>query len=165
MSPVVMGIDPGKWATGIALLDYETGSLAFCAAITPERGLPHNATLAWIRDGVAAVVALHDPIDIWVEDGIVRGSGTSTRVLAEVAGVINAATGFRCQTLNITEIKKHATGKGNATKAAMAEAGEARWPGAFDHLDPKHREHAIDAAWTASLGLSISHKAFNQEEE
>ena len=159
----VLGIDPGKTATGLAAIDYESGGLIGVKVITPTGD--HNHCLDQIYREVLQFCPW-GAIDVWIEEGLVLGSRKGTRTLAEVAGVINAATCFTCQPLNVSEIKRHATGKGNATKAEMAEAAAIRWgPSAFDHIEPKLREHAIDAAWTASLGLSISHKAFNKEEE
>lgn len=163
----VLGIDPGKTATGIALLDYESGEVVLAHVIEPtalDHSASHNASLAHIYRVIGLLYRTKEPIDVWIEEGLVLGSRKGTRTLAEVAGVINAATCFTCQTLNVTEIKRHATGKGNATKAEMADAAATRWgPSAFNHIEPKLREHAIDAAWIASLGLSISHQHFRKE--
>lgn len=51
-----------------------------------------------------------------------------------------------------TEIKKHATGKGNANKAAMLKAAREQWP------DFKGDDNAADARWLlqmAQLNLNV----------
>jgi Holliday junction resolvasome RuvABC endonuclease subunit len=46
-----------------------------------------------------------------------------------------------------SEIKKHATGKGNANKDKMLEAAQAKWPLAGNFVDDNH----VDALWLLDL--------------
>lgn len=54
--------------------------------------------------------------------------------------------------LNVVTIKKHATGKGNADKAAMVAAAKAKWPDQNIKDD-----NQADALWILHLGLTKYH--------
>lgn len=163
---IVLGIDPGVRSLGLAKLDYQSGEIVQVAgfAIDEKYLDTHDLRLSRVHSLVKEWA--WEVLDVWIEEGISHRNGLTTRRLSEAAGVIKAATRFRAQELNITEIKKHAIGKGSADKDQMAEAAYARWPDLADHLADtpvRLHEHAIDALWIADLGRTISHRFFKEE--
>jgi Holliday junction resolvasome RuvABC endonuclease subunit len=78
-------------------------------------------------------------------------------VQAEIQGVLK----FWCEQnkieyrgLSPTEIKKHATGKGNAKKTAMCAAAKAKWPAKFPGPAEKINDNEADALWILDLSLA-----------
>lgn len=70
-------------------------------------------------------------------------------VQSEIQGVLKAWChdhGIEYRGYSPTELKKHATGKGNANKQAMVAAAQARWPG-VTLIDDNH----ADALWLLDL--------------
>jgi Holliday junction resolvasome RuvABC endonuclease subunit len=76
-------------------------------------------------------------------------------VSGEIQGVIKVwcqDNGIEYRGLSPSEIKKHATGKGNASKAAMISAARLKWPNLSDKAD----DNEVDAKWILDLaGASI----------
>lgn len=72
-------------------------------------------------------------------------------VQAELQGVLKALLedlGMQYRGYSPTEIKKRATGKGNASKDAMVAAARAKWPGLNIPDD-----NTADALWIADLAM------------
>jgi Holliday junction resolvasome RuvABC endonuclease subunit len=75
-------------------------------------------------------------------------------VSAEIQGCIK----FWCERNKVqfrgyspTEIKKHATGKGNASKEKMVEAAQKKWP----ELQLTDKEHdRVDALWLLDMAIA-----------
>lgn len=167
---VVLGIDPGVRSLGLAKLDYQSGEIVQACGfqIDGEYIDTHDLRLGRVCALVKEWASSAEVVDVWIEEGISHRNGLTTRRLSEAAGVIKAATRFTAQELNITEIKKHAIGKGSADKDQMAEAAYASWPDLADHLADtpvRLHEHAIDALWIADLGRKISIEFFKEELE
>lgn len=160
---IVLGIDPSTKSLGLAKLDYDTGEIVRVAGFAiGKKGDPHDLRLRLVHSLVKEWAYDAEVIDVWLS----HRDGLTTRRLSEAAGVIKVAARFIAEELNITEIKNHATGKGNATKEQMSEAAYDRWPDLADHLTdtPEDQdEHAIDALWIADLGRTISHRLFKEE--
>jgi Holliday junction resolvasome RuvABC endonuclease subunit len=73
-------------------------------------------------------------------------------VQAEMHGVMKATLeelGIDYRAYSAPEIKKHATGKGNAKKDAMIEAAQNRWP-TMEVIDDNH----ADAYWLLDLAYT-----------
>lgn len=165
---IVLGIDPGVRSLGLAQIDYELGEIVQACGfqIDGEYIDTHDLRLGRVCALVKEWASSAEVVDVWIEEGISHRNGLTTRRLSEAAGAIKKTLEFRVQELNITEIKRHATGKGNATKEQMAAAAYKRWPYLADHLlntPERLHEHAIDALWIADLGRKISIEFFKEE--
>ena len=79
-----------------------------------------------------------------------RRAGAS--VQSEIQGVLKLwceDNKIEYRSYSPTEIKKHATGKGNAGKPAMIDAAVAKWKRVFQD----HQENEVDALWLLDLAL------------
>lgn len=82
--------------------------------------------------------------------GLMRnGSATfwANALVGQVLAVCEDA-GVPCETVNPAQVKRVATGKGNANKDAMVKAAEERWP---NH--PFEEADECDARWIAEVGF------------
>jgi Holliday junction resolvasome RuvABC endonuclease subunit len=73
-------------------------------------------------------------------------------IQSELHGVMKATLeelGIDYRAYSASEIKKHATGKGNAKKDQMVEAAKKRWPD-LDIIDDNH----ADACWLLDLACA-----------
>jgi len=72
------------------------------------------------------------PLDLLVFEAVrYAGRGGAAVVLAEMQGVVKVVCierDIQWRGYSSSEIKKHATGKGNANKQAMMAAAQAKWP-------------------------------------
>lgn len=79
-----------------------------------------------------------------------KNSHRANNVLSEYVGALKLLSfecNFNYKGYSSTEIKKFATGKGNASKKDMLDAARERWPFVVDH------NHA-DALWTLKLACN-----------
>jgi Holliday junction resolvasome RuvABC endonuclease subunit len=96
-------------------------------------------------------------VDLVVFEGVRHGNPKmigSTTSLAEMKGAFELWANSQDPVINYrayspSEIKKWATGKGNAKKEAMLSAAKAKWPTAV-FLDDNH----VDALWLLDLAQS-----------
>lgn len=108
-----------------------------------RRGESPGMRLLRFRTWIRGVIADLQPEVIAWEAPLAKGSGMARGGLtgeALAALVLVEAEGVRAQTTTIypATLKKHATGKGNAPKAAMVSAARERWgvePESHDHAD------------------------------
>lgn len=138
----VVGIDPGM-TTGWCVMRggaVDAGSWV----------LSHQSThpLLRLHEQLSALILEHSPDLVCYEEPVARG--LAARSLNRQMGVIILV----CEVLRIPHypvnpgtLKKHATGRGNATKEQMAEA----WPGLSLHGD----HNAVDAIWLADYGTKL----------
>lgn len=93
-----------------------------------------------------------DPIDVVVFERSAGRNQSAVIVQSELHGVLKhfcEENSIPYRAYSAGEIKKHATGKGNANKSKMVEAAKER----FDHLDIIDDNHA-DALWLYDLALT-----------
>lgn len=142
MSPrmTVLGLDVSLRSTGWAVLTYEDGALVDCGVITTTA---RNTLAARLRQIHRAVQHLGDHADVGIEEGVAHRSGTTTRILAAAWGAAVLGTRVDPHTVNVSTLKRLATGKGNATKAEMIAAAVDRWGPTVHHPD------IADACWIA----------------
>jgi Holliday junction resolvasome RuvABC endonuclease subunit len=155
MTATVVGFDVSLARTGWAVLDWETGCLIRCGVIETNPRDPFVERLWDIHQGAWAVVdrALAEAVvaDVGLEAGIHRGSGAVTRKLAAAWGAVLMAAGDTTEIEPDTEhptpaeVKKLATGKGNATKAQVMAAACERWG------SPAADADIADACWVAEF--------------
>ena len=149
----VLGLDLSLRSTGWAVLDYDTGALVDHGVIVtkadPERPNFHGRALVYIRQEISGQWIRAGNPDIGIERmPPIGGPRRGGHHLVMVHGAIQAF----CAVVNVdpalptvSEVKKHATGSGNADKAAMIQAAVDRW-GVV--LGPDEADAAWVASWT-----------------
>ncbi len=118
---IVLGIDPGTAVTGYGLvaLDGRVTSLIECGVIRTTPKQPLAKRLHDIYEGVADLIARHQPHTISVEDVFFARNVRTTVVLGHARGVILLAAqqaGLAIREFPPAEVKKSITGNGAATK-------------------------------------------------
>jgi Holliday junction resolvasome RuvABC endonuclease subunit len=81
-------------------------------------------------------------------------TGRAIPVMGELQGVIKLWAELKkipYKGLSSSEVKKFATGKGNAGKPAMKEAALKKWGGVVEGCD----DNEVDAKWILELGKSL----------
>ena len=148
MTLLIVGLDLSLRCSGWARLDYESGDLLDAGVITTDTRDPIDVSLRSIAAAVRDVC--RDAADVFVEQPIAYRSGTATISIAMVHGAARSTlpADLPVVTVGPTEVKRHATGRGNADKADMRLAAAKRW-GQLLTSDE------ADAAWIADLGRHL----------
>lgn len=143
MPTKVLGIDPGM-TTGWALYENEqyTNGVWDLKAIKGAEPIYtlYQSLDSMLRHECVGLVCYEEPV----------ARGMAARSLNRQLGVIIVVCELHCvphYPVNPGTLKKHATGKGNATKEEMA----AVLPGKLQSTD----HNAIDAAWLADYGQRV----------
>lgn len=143
--PKVIGIDPGM-STGWA---YTMDNGIMIAGTWTLRE-PDNHPLVVLFRRICNLIDDVNPELVCYEEPVARGN--AAKVLNRQMGVIILA----CEVcavahypVNPGTLKKHATGKGNATKEEMAEA---LWGKRRDYFDD---HNAVDAHWLADYARKV----------
>lgn len=117
----ILGIDPGLRVTGFGVIDKSGNRLRYVtggcirtneAALLPER-------IATILDGIAEVIAAHQPQQAAVEKVFVNVNPQSTLLLGQARGAaISALVAARLPVSEYTalQVKQAVVGKGKAAK-------------------------------------------------
>lgn len=160
MTPTMwtVGFDVSLRCTGWAALDYDTGHLEDCGAITTDPGEPLVQSLEKIALGTAAILTSFEAADVGIEEGISHRNGEVTRKLAmawaAVATTVWRRLSIEAHSVKPAEVKKAATGNGSATKDEVVMAAVNRWDLRLRHSD------MADAAWVAELTRAEMHAKF-----
>jgi crossover junction endodeoxyribonuclease RuvC len=151
----VLGIDPGTSVTGYGVVEFGNGTPGFgrlveCGVIRFGRGtsLPHR--LAELHDGIVALIELHRPTALALENAFYHKNVRTTLVLGHARGVVLlAAQQYRLDISEYppTRVKKAVVGIGSAPKAQVA-AMVARL------LRLKHAPRPADAADAVAVALT-----------
>ena len=145
---VILGLDLALARTGWAHIDYEGGTLVDHGVIATSTTDPLVDRLRYIAREVRALAT--DASNVFVEQPIAYRSGTTTIRLGMVHGAV--AVRLPADTplvaIGITEVKRWATGHGNADKDAMRRAAVKRWEASLTADE-------ADAAWIADLGRHL----------
>lgn len=150
----ILGLDLSSTCTGWAVLDYDSRGLVDCGTIAPRGELPERtirtaAQVDQLLDG-------HAVGDVYLEAIGTRFVGTALAL-----GMVHGAVLYVCESHGIdpgkvapAQLKRHATGDGTSSKAAMIAAAQVRWPRAGIVL------HDIaDAVWLADYGCTDIERA------
>ena len=161
MTPTLttLGFDVSIARTGWAAITYETGDWVRGGIITTDARLNLLPRLAEIRRQTWDILELFDHgVDVAIEQGISYRSGEVTRKLAmawaTVALSCSDRMGIEPHVVNISTVKKFATGNGHASKDDMVAAARARW--GDDTADPD----IADAAWLAEHARQHMHTEY-----
>jgi crossover junction endodeoxyribonuclease RuvC len=119
----ILGIDPGLRVTGFGLIDRRGAALQYVASgcvRTPDGELPLR--LKAILDGLAQVIAEHDPQQVAVEKVFVNINPESTLLLGQARGAAICAAVIRALPVaeyTALQVKQAVVGKGHAAKAQV----------------------------------------------
>ncbi len=121
----LIGLDPGLRLTGWGVIDVEGNRLRHVA-----HGVVRVATAGTLAerlregfDGVAGIVAAHQPIEAAVEETFVNANPGSTLKLGQARGVVMLAparAGLPVYEYAANLVKKSVTGAGHADKHQIA---------------------------------------------
>lgn len=122
---IVLGVDPGTAVTGYGVVKGEGAAppvLLECGVIRTRPRDSLAQRLLEIHDGIADVIARHQPGCVSIEDVFYARNVRTTVVLGHARGVIMLAAakaGIDIQEFPPAEIKKAVVGSGAATKAQV----------------------------------------------
>jgi crossover junction endodeoxyribonuclease RuvC len=121
----LIGLDPGLRLTGWGVIDVDGNRLRHVAHGVVKVALEGSLAerLAELFDGVAAVVAAHQPLEAAVEETFVNVNPGSTLKLGQARGVVllaPARAGLPVFEYAARLVKKSVTGVGQADKRQMA---------------------------------------------
>lgn len=163
----VLGLDLALASTGWAVVDYDTADLLAHGRIVtkpPPSHWPDERKSERLSERLHEIVVatkrlIEDwlPIEIGVEQPISHNSGTTTLRIGMVHGAVRGAlmgAGAIPAELGPTAVKRHATGHGNADKAAMQARARLRW-------GVDLTEDEADAAWVADLARARAWAEFD----
>lgn len=143
MTPV-LGLDLSLRATGLAHPDGRVEVFR-----PPDRGM---VRLARIRDVVLDAASEIPGTTVMIEGYSMGSFGNAFLSLAELGGVVRLALwteGIASVDVAPSRLKRYATGKGNADKAAVLQA-------AWKRLGHEGTDHnGADALWLRALGLDL----------
>jgi crossover junction endodeoxyribonuclease RuvC len=155
---VILGIDPGL-SCGWAILDSNGARVGSGTWDLSVRSRWEGAGIGWLRfrRSLEAILDNH-PIEAIGYEEVRRHAGTdAAHVYGALVGVVQAVGEWRkipYTSIPVGQVKKAATGKGNAGKDEMVAAVLARW---------NHRcesDDEADAHWIAAVAaLEIGRKA------
>lgn len=120
----ILGIDPGSTATGYGVVERQGGDLVHAAhgVLRPPRAAPLAERLAFLRDGLLAVVECHHPEVAVVEQVFVSRNPRSAIVLGQARGAVLVAlgeVGLPVAEYAAREVKQSVVGQGGAEKAQV----------------------------------------------
>lgn len=152
---IVMGIDPGLAATGIAVASGENlrvSSYSF-GVIRTEAAAPTASRLLRIFTEIREAVETRKP-DLMVIEGVytLPRHPKSSLLLGKAIGAIMAAGAFcgvEVREVAVREAKKVLTGSGAATKEQLEQAVRKK----LGRTEPIKPSHASDAMALALVGL------------
>lgn len=162
MNGSIIGIDPGTLC-GWAVLHVDGSMDSGTWDLKPRRFEGGGMRYVRLRAHLEELIDLTQPEAVFFEE-VRRHAGTDA---AHIFGGIVAVITELCETRGIPysaipvgTVKKAATGKGNANKAAMIAASHQRWPDAEINDD-----NEADARWIAICGAGALDMTGSSNEE
>jgi crossover junction endodeoxyribonuclease RuvC len=150
----ILGIDPGLRKTGWGIIDIEGTRLRFvaCGKVTSPDKEPIALRLKALHDGLAEVIARHDPQEAAVEETFVNKDAQATLKLGHARGIallVPALAGLPVAEYAANLVKKTVVGTGHADKKQiMAMIGV---------LLPKADPGSEDAADALAVAITHAH--------
>ena len=148
----IIGIDPGLRNMGYGVVDSEGSRLMFvaCGSVHSDAALTLAQRLGQLHEGLAAVIAAHQPDEAAVEETFVNRDPQAALKLGQARGialVVPALAGLQVAEYAANVIKKTVVGAGHADKAQIAMMVKV--------LLPKSDAKSTDAA--DALAVAITH--------
>ena len=125
MTRRILGIDPGTAATGYGVLEpipRRPGRLVECGVVRTAPRAPLAERLRTIHDGVAELIAQHQPDVLAVESVFYGKNVRSILTLSHARGVIllaAAEAGVRVAEYSPATVKQAVVGRGRAAKTQI----------------------------------------------
>ncbi len=121
----LLGLDPGLRLTGWGVIDVDGNRLRHVAhgVVKVAADRPLSVRLHELHEGVAAVIAAHQPSEAAVEETFVNANPASTLKLGQARGVVMLAparAGLAVFEYAANLVKKSVTGAGHADKRQIA---------------------------------------------
>ena len=122
----ILGIDPGLGITGYGVVEKHGSVLSYVGSgrILSDEREPLAARLGTILDGLAEVIAVHQPAEVAVEKVFVNVNPSSTLLLGQARGAaICAAVVAKLPVSEYTalQVKQAVVGQGHARKEQVQE--------------------------------------------
>jgi Holliday junction resolvasome RuvABC endonuclease subunit len=138
----ILALDLSTAGTGWAESGGQSGVERFPTRRGESPGMRWLRFQAWLRE----LVGLVRPAVIAYEQAHHRGGAPThcAHALIAIVESVAAETGIELTNRHTSQIKKHATGKGNAKKPAMLAAARERWTDVAD-------DNVADALWLLDL--------------
>lgn len=148
----ILGVDPGLQNTGWGVIDCVGSRLIFvaCGRVRSEKDRSLAERLSQLHDGLAQVIAAHQPHEAAVEETFVNRDPQSALKLGQARGVallVPALAGLVVCEYAANLVKKTVTGTGHAEKTQIAMMVKV--------LLPKSDAASADAA--DALAVAITH--------
>jgi crossover junction endodeoxyribonuclease RuvC len=123
---IVIGVDPGTQRTGWGLVRSAGSRIEHvdCGVIVPGARLPLSGKVKLIHDRLAAILRIHAPDAMAVEEVFVAKNSRSALMLGHARGAVllaGADAGVPIFGYSPTTVKKGITGNGSATKHQVQE--------------------------------------------
>jgi Holliday junction resolvasome RuvABC endonuclease subunit len=151
---ILLAIDPGS-ACGWAVHDADRIVASGVWNLAPRRGDSPGVRYLKLRSRLTDVKDRWPELElVAVEQAHHRGGAATEYAIGIVTHVQSwcAEVGVEHLTINTSVVKKAATGRGNADKAAMVAAARAWWPGWEPETDDEADARFIAVAAAAELG-------------
>lgn len=143
----ILAIDPG---TKLGWAVWRDGDVVAAGTedLTPSRNEGHGMRYVRLSQWLWETDIFYGPFTMLVYEEVRHHAGTNAaHVYGGLVGIIahwcEDSAGCQYTSAPVGTVKKHATGKGNAGKAAMIEAARERWP------DFSGDDNEADARWIA----------------
>lgn len=150
----IIGLDPGLRHTGWGIIKQRDNRLSFVAAgrINPPAGLPMAERLKTLAEGIAAVIAEHNPQESAIEETFVNNNMASALKLGQARGVAMltaAQSGLEVAEYSANRVKQSVTGYGHADKKQIQAM--------IGMLLPGSGKLAADAADALAIAICHAH--------
>ncbi len=150
----ILGIDPGLRQTGWGVITSAGSALAFVdgGVVTSDSGRPLAERLAQLHDGLARVIADHDPEEAAVEQTFVNRDAAATLKLGQARGIallVPAKHGVLVAEYAPNLVKKTVVGTGHGDKRQIRMM--------VATLLPKARITSDDAADALAVAVTHAH--------
>ncbi|MGY9006543.1 MAG: crossover junction endodeoxyribonuclease RuvC [Alphaproteobacteria bacterium] len=157
----LIGLDPGLRFTGWGVIDVVDGKLTHVAngVVQPNAKAPMAERLAFLYDGVSAVIGTHTPEAAAIEETFVNRNAQSTLALGLARGVVllaPARAGLSVAEYAANKVKKSVVGAGHAGKQQVMMMVKTLLPAAKIESDDAADALAVaicHAHYGASAGL------------
>ncbi|MFT5222273.1 MAG: crossover junction endodeoxyribonuclease RuvC [Glaciecola sp.] len=121
----VLGIDPGLTRCGVGVVDGPVGAPVFVdgQCIRTDKDAPIEQRLLRLREGIAALIALHRPDQVAVERVLFQVNVRTAMATGQAAGIAllaAAEAGLAVVAYSPNEVKLAVAGHGAADKGAVA---------------------------------------------
>jgi len=150
----IIGIDPGLRRTGWGVIDVVGNRASFvaCGSVTSDAEVSLAERLLALHEGLAAVIARHEPDEAAVEETFVNRDATATLKLGQARGIallVPAQAGLPVAEYAPNAVKKAVVGAGHAEKAQVRMM--------IGVLLPRASYDSHDAADALAVALCHSH--------